>query len=71
MDIRLHKIGVEKIKVFEDNFDKVYDFYKEKAELEGYWGEIKFIKERGKVIIYVVIKLPPIDPQCVDDIISK
>lgn len=61
-EIRLHKIGTEKIKVFENNFDKVYDYYKRKAEDSGYWGELKFIKERGKVIIYVVIELPPQNP---------
>lgn len=58
-EIRLHKIGTEKIKVFENNFDKVYDYYKEKAEDSGYWGELKFVKERGKIIIYVIIELPP------------
>ncbi len=61
-EIRLHKIGTEKLKVFEHNFDKVYDYYKEKAEQSGYWGELKFIKEKGKVIIYAVIELPPPNP---------
>lgn len=61
-EIRLHKIGTEKIKVFENNFDKVYDYYKRKAEDSGYWGELKFVKERGKIIIYVVIELPPPNP---------
>ena len=61
-EIRLHKIGTEKIKVFENNFDKVYDYYKRKAEDSGYWGELKFVKERGKIIIYAVIELPPPNP---------
>lgn len=61
-EIRLHKIGTEKIKVFENNFDKVYDYYKRKAEDSGYWGELKFVKERGKIIIYVIIELPPPNP---------
>ena len=61
-EIRLHKIGTEKVKVFENNFDKVYDYYKRKAEDSGYWGELKFVKERGKIIIYVVIELPPPNP---------
>jgi hypothetical protein len=60
-ELRLHRIGTEKIKVFENNFDKVYDFYKHKAISSGYWGDLKFIKERGKVIIYVEINLPPIE----------
>lgn len=68
-EIRLHKIGTEKIKVFENNFDKVYDYYKRKAEDSGYWGELKFVKERGKIIIYVVIELPPPNP--IDDIMSE
>jgi len=60
-ELRLHRIGTEKIKVFENNFDKVYDYYKQKAISNGYWGDLKFIKERGKVIIYVEINLPPIE----------
>jgi len=68
-EIRLHKIGTEKIKVFENNFDKVYDYYKRKAEDSGYWGELKFVKERGKIIIYVVIELPPPNP--IDDIMDE
>lgn len=68
-EIRLHKIGTEKIKVFENNFDKVYDYYKRKAEDSGYWGELKFVKERGKIIIYVVIELPPPNP--IDDIMGE
>lgn len=51
-----HKIGTEKIKTFDLCFDKVYDFYKIKAEDLGYFGELKFIKERGKVLIYTLIK---------------
>lgn len=68
-EIRLHKIGTEKIKVFENNFDKVYDYYKRKAEDSGYWGELKFVKERGKIIIYVIIELPPPNP--IDDIMDE
>lgn len=65
-EIRLHKVGSEKLKVFENNFDKVYDYYKQKAEESGYWGELKFVKEKGKVIIYAIIELPP--PNEVEDI---
>lgn len=67
-DIRLHKIGTEKVKVFENCFDKVYDYYKQKAEDSGYWGELKFIKEKGKIIVYTVIELPPLDN---DDLIVR
>lgn len=54
--IRLKKIGVEKVKVLDKYFDSVYDFYKKKAEDKGYWGELKFIKEKSKVFIYTIIE---------------
>ncbi len=60
-DIRLHRLGSEKLKVFEKNFDKVFDWYRDKANQSGYFGDLKFIKERGKMIIYVTIELPLID----------
>jgi hypothetical protein len=60
-EIRLRRIGIEKAKVFDSNFDKVYDYYKDKAEQLGYWGELKFIRERNKVIIYTIIDLPEIN----------
>lgn len=54
--LHLRKIGIEKAKVLESNFDKVYDYYKRKAEDMGYWGELKFIKEKSKVFIYTIIE---------------
>jgi hypothetical protein len=60
-DVRLHKLGIEKVRVFEINFDEFYDYYKQKAEDSGYLGDLKFIKEKGKIIIYSVIQLPPSD----------
>lgn len=61
MDIRLHRLGSEKIKIFESNFDKYFDWYKDKATSSGYFGDLKFIKERGRIIIYVSIELPEIE----------
>jgi hypothetical protein len=63
MENNLHKLGQEKIKIFQSDFDKLYDWYKLKAEKAGYFGELKFIKERGKIIIYVEIKLPDIEEE--------
>lgn len=54
--LHLRKLGTEKAKVLEANFDKVYDFYKRKAEDMGYWGELKFVKEKSKVLIYTIIE---------------
>jgi len=52
---RLRKLGVEKTKVLTEDFDKVYEVYRKKALEAGYEGEIKFIREHGRVFIYVVI----------------
>jgi hypothetical protein len=49
----VRKLGQEKIKYFEENFDMVYDKYRMKAQDEGYEGKIVFKKERGKMVIFV------------------
>lgn len=51
----LKKLGIEKEKVFNKDFDYFYDLYKQKALDYGRKGDLKFIRERGKIIIYVVI----------------
>jgi hypothetical protein len=51
----LKRLGVEKEKVFVKDFDYFYDLYKQKALDQGRKGELRFIKERGKVIVYVEI----------------
>jgi hypothetical protein len=55
MEQRLRKLGIEKKLDLDANFDIVYDKYKKKAEDEGYFGELKFVKEHANVIVYVVI----------------
>lgn len=52
---RLHKLGIIKLKKFENNFDHVYDEYLILAKSKGYHGKLQFIKERGKILIYVEI----------------
>ena len=54
---RLIKIGIEKTKFFDNNFDVLYEKYKEKALNMGHNSDLKLIKEHNKVIIYVVIYL--------------
>lgn len=49
------RLGTEKQKTLDDNFDMIYQKYKDKAEKLGFKGDLKFVKERGKVIFYVVI----------------
>ena len=52
---RYKRLGVVKQKDLDANFDSVYDKYKNMAlELE-LKGDLKFVKERGKVIIYIDI----------------
>ena len=54
------KIGHVKATIFKKQFDKVYDYWKEKAENEfNYFDELKFIKEHNLVFIYII--LPPLE----------
>lgn len=50
----LKKLGIEKVKVFESKFDDLYDKYSTKAKSLGFHGDLKFIKEHGKVLVYVI-----------------
>ncbi len=56
MDVLLKKLGIEKEKDFNRDFDYFYDLYKQKALDFGKKGELKFVKEHGKVVIFVVIE---------------
>ena len=49
----VRKIGVEKIKVFNKNPDYFFDYYKDKALSQGYHGELKFLTEKGNILIFV------------------
>ena len=55
MSEMLKKLGIEKEKVFNRDFDYFYDLYKQKALDFGRKGDLRFLKEHGKVIIYVVM----------------
>ncbi len=53
---KIRKIGWEKASLFNKNFDKVYDYWKNKAEEEwNYYDDLKLIKEHNKVYIYIII----------------
>ena len=52
---RLSKLGVVKAKQLTKNFDELYEVYKKKAVEAGYLGELRFIKEHGRVFVYVVL----------------
>jgi hypothetical protein len=54
-DNRYKKLGTEKKKDFNKDFDTHYEKYRKKANELGFEGELKFVKEHGKVLIYVVI----------------
>lgn len=57
-DNLLKKLGIEKVKFFENNFDELYEKYNKKAKSFGLYGNLKFIKEHNKVLIYVEIIYP-------------
>lgn len=68
MSERLRKIGQVKASDFNKSFDKIYDFWKDKAEFElGYGGELRFIKEHNLVFVYIILprldNLEQIDPE--------
>jgi hypothetical protein len=52
---RLKKLGIVKAKELTKKFDELYEVYKKKAEEAGYTGELRFIKEHGRVFVYVVL----------------
>jgi len=52
---RYKKLGVVKPKDLETDFDEIHDRFKKIALDEGYIGELKFVRERGKIIVYTVI----------------
>jgi hypothetical protein len=72
----LKRLGVEKEKAFSKDFDSMYDLYKQKALDLGRKGDLRFIKEHGKIIVYVVIddefgrpdseSESDVDPLCID-----
>ena len=51
----LKRLGVEKEKAFSKDFDRMYDLYKQKALDQGRKGDLRFVKEHGKIIVYVVM----------------
>lgn len=72
MSERLRKIGQVKATDFNKSFDKIYDFWKDKAEFElGYGGELRFVKEHNLVFVYIILpeldNLELIDPETYQD----
>lgn len=54
-DKLVRTLGSEKVKDFTENFDKMIDKYRQIATALGYEGELKFKKEKGKMVIFVEI----------------
>ena len=38
MELLLKKLGIEKVKVIDDNFDDIYEKYSIKAKEKGFYG---------------------------------
>lgn len=49
---RYRKLGSEKEKLLLYDFDYVYNKYKKLSLETGLTGELKFLKEKGRVVIY-------------------
>ena len=56
MGENVRRLGVEKQKDVKADFNTIYDKYKKKAEADGYNGEIRFSKEKGTVVFFVVLE---------------
>ena len=56
MEERVRRIGIEKSKDMNKDFDNLYELYKEKAKTLGYEGDLKFVKSHGKIEIFVIIE---------------
>lgn len=57
MSQKIRKIGWEKASLFNKHFDKIYDYWKNKAEEEwNYYDDLKLIKEHNKVFIYIIVE---------------
>ena len=56
MEKLVRTLGTEKLKRFIASFDEVYDQYRDKADKAGYFGKLKFMKEKGKIVVFVEIK---------------
>jgi hypothetical protein len=55
MEELVRTLGTVKEKTFKEDFDKIVDEYKKKAIKMGYNGDLRFKKERGNIVILVVI----------------
>jgi len=51
------RLGTESLKDFKENFDEICDQYQSKAIKEGYYGDLIFKKEKGKMVIFVTIEV--------------
>jgi len=57
MEDLVRKLGTESLKDFKENFDEICDQYQSKAIKEGYYGDLIFKKERGRMVIFVTIEV--------------
>ena len=51
------RLGTESLKDFKERFDDICDQYQSKAIKEGYYGDLLFKKEHGKMVIFVTIEV--------------
>lgn len=57
MEELVRRLGSESTKDFKENFDEICDKYQSKAIKEGYYGDLIFKKEHGRIIIFVTLEL--------------
>jgi hypothetical protein len=57
MDKYVRRLGSESLKDFKENFDDICDQYQSKAIKDGYYGDLIFKKEHGRMVIFVTLEV--------------
>jgi hypothetical protein len=52
----VRKLGSERKHDFKTSFDEIVNKYREKADAGGYFGKLKFSKEKSMVVISVELE---------------
>jgi hypothetical protein len=52
----VRKLGSERMHDFKTSFDEIVDKYRKKANTDGYFGKLKFQKEKSMMVIFVELE---------------
>lgn len=52
----VRRLGSERMHDFKTSFDEIVDKYRKKANTDGYFGKLKFQKEKSMMVIFVELE---------------